>query len=41
MGVSRNQNVAPRNYHDNFIVRHPMYLQAEVVKDGDPRVSYI
>ena len=40
MGV-RNTNIAPRSYHENFLVRHPVYLQAEVVKDGDPRVSFI
>lgn len=40
MGV-RNSNISPRGYHDNFVLRHAMYMQAEVVKDGVPRVSFI
>lgn len=40
MGV-RNSNITPRAYHDNFVARHAMYMQAEVVKDGGSRVSFI
>lgn len=40
MGV-RNSSANSRAYHDNFVMRHAMYMQAEVVKDGVPRVSYI
>ena len=38
MGV-RNSNVNPRSYHDNFVLRHAMYMQAEVVADNGSRVS--
>lgn len=41
MGV-RNTNINPRSYHDNFVLRHPMYMQPEiVVKDGGSRVSFV
>ena len=40
MGV-RNSNITPRSYHDNFVARYPMYMQAEVVRDGGNRVSFI